>query len=52
MRLQRLGWAGLEIECDGESLVIDYVQDKSPMAPFLRDPVFADDLQLRVSEFW
>lgn len=38
MRLQRLGWAGLEIECDGESLVIDYVQDKSPMAPFLRNP--------------
>lgn len=29
MRLRRLGWAGVEIECDGETLVIDYVQDKS-----------------------
>ncbi|WP_250124887.1 MBL fold metallo-hydrolase [Chroococcidiopsis sp. CCMEE 29] len=36
MRLRRLGWAGVEIECDGETLVIDYVQDKSPMAPLLR----------------
>ncbi len=38
MRLQRLGWAGVEIDCQGESLVIDYVQDKAPMAPFLRGP--------------
>ncbi len=38
MRIRRLGWAGVEIECDGETLLIDYVQDKSPMAPFLRSP--------------
>lgn len=37
MRLRRLGWAGVEIESDGETLVIDYVQDKSPMAPLLRN---------------
>ncbi len=38
MQIRRLGWAGVEIECDGETLVIDYVQDKLPMAPFLRSP--------------
>ena len=38
MHVRRLGWAGVEIECDGETLVIDYVQDKTPMAPFLRSP--------------
>ncbi len=38
MRLRRLGWAGVEIECDGETLVIDYVQDTAPMAPLLRSP--------------
>lgn len=37
-RLRRLGWAAVEIECDGETLVIDYVQDLSPMAPLLRSP--------------
>ena len=38
MRIRRLGWAGVEIECDGETLLIDYVQDISPMAPLLRTP--------------
>ena len=38
MRLRRLGWAGLEIECGGETLLIDYVQDTAPMAPLLRTP--------------
>ena len=38
MRIRRLGWAGVEVECEGETLVIDYVQDTSPMAPFLRGP--------------
>lgn len=38
MRLRRLGWAGVEIECDDETLVIDYVQDTAPMAPLLRAP--------------
>lgn len=38
MRMRRLGWAGVEIECDDETLVIDYVQDKSPMLPMLRSP--------------
>ena len=36
MRMRRLGWAGVELECDGETLVIDYVQDIAPMAPLLR----------------
>ncbi|WP_410602981.1 MBL fold metallo-hydrolase [Amycolatopsis sp. lyj-90] len=31
MRTRRLGWAGLEIEADGERLVIDYVRDLSPL---------------------
>ena len=38
MRFRRLGWAGVEIECDDETLIIDYVQDKSPMLPLLRSP--------------
>lgn len=31
MRVRRLGWAGVEIEARGERLVIDYVQDLSPL---------------------
>ncbi|QFU89932.1 MBL fold metallo-hydrolase [Amycolatopsis sp. YIM 10] len=31
MRVRRLGWAGLELEADGERLVIDYVRDLSPL---------------------
>lgn len=38
MKMRRLGWAGVELECDGETLVIDYVRDKAPMAPMLRSP--------------
>lgn len=38
MSMRRLGWAGVELECDGESLVIDYVQDIAPMRPLLRSP--------------
>lgn len=38
MRIRRLGWAGVEIDCDGETLLIDYVQDIAPMAPILRSP--------------
>lgn len=38
MRIRRLGWAGVEIECDNETLVIDYVQDKSPISGVLRSP--------------
>ena len=36
MKYRRLGWAGVELECGGETLVIDYVQDKTPLAPVLR----------------
>ncbi len=36
MRFRRLGWAGVELACAGENLLIDYVQDLAPMAPFLR----------------
>jgi L-ascorbate metabolism protein UlaG (beta-lactamase superfamily) len=36
MRVRRLGWAAVEVECDGATLVIDYVQDTTPMAEFLR----------------
>lgn len=32
VRIRRLGWAGVEIECAGETLLIDYVQDISPLA--------------------
>ncbi|GAA4199787.1 MBL fold metallo-hydrolase [Pedobacter jeongneungensis] len=31
LRMRRLGWAGVEIECDGEILLIDYIQDTSPL---------------------
>jgi len=29
MRLRRLGWSGIEIECEGETLLIDYIKDTS-----------------------
>ncbi len=32
-----MGWAGVEIECDDETLVIDCIQDTSPLVP-LRSP--------------
>ncbi|MFD4668195.1 MBL fold metallo-hydrolase [Lentzea sp. NPDC058450] len=31
MRVRRLGWAGVEIEAAGKRLLIDYVQDLSPL---------------------
>ncbi|WJV44145.1 MBL fold metallo-hydrolase [Streptomyces flavofungini] len=31
MRVRRLGWAGLEIEADGQRLLIDYVRDLTPL---------------------
>jgi L-ascorbate metabolism protein UlaG (beta-lactamase superfamily) len=37
LRMRRLGWAGIEIECNGETLLVDYIQDTSPLAP-LRSP--------------
>jgi L-ascorbate metabolism protein UlaG (beta-lactamase superfamily) len=38
LRIRRLGWAGLEIEATGSTLVVDLVQDISPMAPFVGEP--------------
>ncbi len=38
VKVRRLGWAGVEIECNGETIVIDYVLDKGPMLPLLRNP--------------
>ncbi|MET4138257.1 MBL fold metallo-hydrolase [Pedobacter sp. UYP1] len=36
-RWRRLGWAGIEIECAGETLLIDYIQDTSQLA-MIRTP--------------
>ncbi len=33
VRMRRLGWAGAEIEFDGQTLVIDYIRDTSPLVP-------------------
>jgi L-ascorbate metabolism protein UlaG (beta-lactamase superfamily) len=33
MRLRRLGWAGVEIETAGGTLVIDPLENASPLAP-------------------
>lgn len=37
VRVRRLGWAGVEIDCAGQTLLIDYVQDTTPL-PQLRGP--------------
>lgn len=37
IRMRRLGWAGVEIESDDQTLVIDYIQDTSPLVQ-LRSP--------------
>jgi L-ascorbate metabolism protein UlaG (beta-lactamase superfamily) len=37
MRWRRLGWAGLEVEVDGASLVVDHLLDPGLFAPFLSD---------------
>lgn len=34
MRIRRLGWAGLELEADGESAVIDLFRDNQPLEPY------------------
>ncbi|HST42839.1 MAG TPA: MBL fold metallo-hydrolase [Conexibacter sp.] len=38
MRIRRLGWAGLEIEAEGESAVIDLFEDAAPLEPFVGAP--------------
>lgn len=35
LRVRRLGWAGLELELEDKSLVIDLLEDLSPMAAFV-----------------
>lgn len=42
MRLRRLGWAGIEIEADGERLVIDHVIDPGLFTQFMTEE--ADEL--------
>ncbi len=37
LRLRRLGWAGVELEFNGETLLIDYIQDTKPLVQ-LRSP--------------
>jgi L-ascorbate metabolism protein UlaG (beta-lactamase superfamily) len=38
MRIRRLGWAGLELEAEGESAVVDLFQDGSSLEPFVGAP--------------
>ncbi|MGZ6645427.1 MAG: MBL fold metallo-hydrolase [Solirubrobacteraceae bacterium] len=38
MRVRRLGWAGLELEAEGETAVIDLLEDVGPLAPFIGAP--------------
>ncbi|MDW5594128.1 MBL fold metallo-hydrolase [Conexibacter stalactiti] len=38
MRIRRLGWAGLELEVDGESAVVDLFEDASALEPFVGPP--------------
>jgi L-ascorbate metabolism protein UlaG (beta-lactamase superfamily) len=38
MKITRLGWAGLELEADGELAVIDLLQNIEPMAQFMGEP--------------
>jgi len=42
MRLRRLGWAGIEIEAEGERLVVDHILDPGLFRQFMTDD--ADDL--------
>lgn len=37
MRLRRLGWAGIELEAGGETLVVDHVLDVGVLAAFLAE---------------
>ncbi|MBB4662606.1 MBL fold metallo-hydrolase [Conexibacter arvalis] len=38
MLIRRLGWAGLELEADGESAVVDLFQDGAPLEPHVGAP--------------
>ena len=38
MRLRRLGWAGLELEAGGESVVVDHVLDPRIFSAFFEEP--------------
>lgn len=38
MRVRRLGWAGLELEADGESAVVDLFEDASALEPYVGAP--------------
>ena len=38
MRIRRLGWAGLELEADGERAVVDLFEDASPLAQVVGAP--------------
>ena len=42
MRLRRLGWAGIELETDGETLVVDHLLDPGLFKHFMTDE--ADEL--------
>lgn len=37
MKVRRLGWAGIEVEAAGSTLVIDPLEDISPMAPYVTE---------------
>lgn len=46
MRWRRLGWAGLELEADGETLVVDHLLDPGILGHFYgeeRDPLITPD---------
>jgi L-ascorbate metabolism protein UlaG (beta-lactamase superfamily) len=38
MRIRRLGWAGIELEADGQTALIDVLQDVTPLAAFVGEP--------------
>lgn len=38
MRLRRLGWAGLELEADGQSVVVDHLLDPGTFSAFFGEP--------------
>ena len=38
MRIRRLGWAGLELEADGATAVIDLFEEVGPLAPYIGEP--------------
>ncbi len=37
LQIRRLGWAGLELRCGGDTLVVDLFEDRYSMAPFLEE---------------